>query len=120
MSSTTSSLLAKRRGENMERGMALNLSSRSNLNTNGHERRGSQKWRVLDDQQKAMAKSQDWRPTLGGGTGGTQWVEIDRQKEKEMGGLGSGLTSGDLPKTPGWVPKLTPTRRGDELFLSVA
>jgi hypothetical protein len=102
----------------MERGMALNLSSRSNLASNGHERRGSQKWRVLDDQQKAMAKSQDWRPTLG--AGGTQWVEIDRQKEREMGGLGSGLGSGDLPKTPGWVPKLTPTRRGDELFLSVA
>ena len=23
------------------------------------------------------------------------------------------------PVTPGWVPKLTPTRRGDEMFLSV-
>jgi hypothetical protein len=23
------------------------------------------------------------------------------------------------PVTPGWVPKLTPTRRGNELFLSV-
>ncbi|KAA8565073.1 hypothetical protein EYC84_010831 [Monilinia fructicola] len=26
---------------------------------------------------------------------------------------------GGLPKTPGWVPKLTPTRRGNDLFLNV-
>lgn len=26
---------------------------------------------------------------------------------------------GALPKTPGWVPKLTPTRRGNDLFLNV-
>jgi hypothetical protein len=25
----------------------------------------------------------------------------------------------DLPSTPTWVPKLTPTRRGDDLFLNV-
>jgi hypothetical protein len=32
---------------------------------------------------------------------------------------GYGYSEGELPRTPGWVPKLTPTRRGDELFLSV-
>jgi hypothetical protein len=25
----------------------------------------------------------------------------------------------ELPSTPGWKPKLTPTRRGDDLFLNV-
>jgi hypothetical protein len=29
------------------------------------------------------------------------------------------LANGELPKTPGWVPKLTPTRRGNDMFLSV-
>lgn len=24
-----------------------------------------------------------------------------------------------LPKTPGWLPRLTPTRRGNDLFLNV-
>ncbi|ETS82277.1 hypothetical protein PFICI_07279 [Pestalotiopsis fici W106-1] len=30
-----------------------------------------------------------------------------------------GLGSGGLPATPTWQPKLTPTRRGDDLFLNV-
>ncbi|PQE17680.1 hypothetical protein CJF31_00005391 [Rutstroemia sp. NJR-2017a BVV2] len=29
------------------------------------------------------------------------------------------IANGELPKTPGWVPKLTPTRRGNDMFLSV-
>ncbi|KAI1435184.1 hypothetical protein GGR50DRAFT_338851 [Xylaria sp. CBS 124048] len=28
-------------------------------------------------------------------------------------------TRGTLPRTPGWQPRLTPTRRGDDLFLNV-
>ncbi|RYP72887.1 hypothetical protein DL771_003925 [Monosporascus sp. 5C6A] len=31
----------------------------------------------------------------------------------------AGLGSGTLPMTPTWQPKLTPTRRGDDLFLNV-
>lgn len=99
--------------------MALNLpqSSSTAKVTQG------QKWRVLDEGQKQMAKSGDWRPKLAngnGGGGGGQVVEIDGKKERELNGGGQYLGTGDLPKTPGWVPKLTPTRRGDELFLSVA
>jgi hypothetical protein len=107
----------------MERGMALNLpqSSSTAKVTQQGAGGGGQKWRVLDDQGKQMAKSGDWRPTLGGGNGNaTQVVEINRAKENELNGGGQYLGTGDLPKTPGWVPKLTPTRRGDELFLSVA
>lgn len=41
----------------------------------------------------------------------------------EMAGMMSpgarGLNTGDLPATPTWLPKLTPTRRGDDLFLNV-
>ncbi|KAM3079421.1 hypothetical protein ACMFMG_005852 [Clarireedia jacksonii] len=29
------------------------------------------------------------------------------------------IDSGNLPKTPGWVPKLTPTRRGNDMVLNV-
>ncbi|KAK9782429.1 putative Extracellular membrane protein CFEM domain-containing protein [Seiridium cardinale] len=41
----------------------------------------------------------------------------------EMAGMMSpgprGLGTGGLPATPTWQPKLTPTRRGDDLFLNV-
>jgi hypothetical protein len=35
-------------------------------------------------------------------------------------GAGREFERMELPQTPGWVPKLTPTRRGDVLFLNVA
>ncbi|KAJ9141713.1 hypothetical protein NKR23_g7777 [Pleurostoma richardsiae] len=39
---------------------------------------------------------------------------------RQGGGEGDDSTDRSaLPATPGWLPKLTPTRRGDELFLSV-
>jgi hypothetical protein len=44
-----------------------------------------------------------------GGSGG-------RDKWKRGEGEGGGK---ELPATPGWKPKLTPTRRGDDLFLNV-
>lgn len=94
--STSSSLLAKRRGE--QKAQALNLT------TGDGQRRGENgKWRVLGQDEIKNAKSEGWRPMTG-----------SNERERE-----SGLGSGDLPRTPGWVPKLTPTRRGDELFLSV-
>lgn len=127
----------------MERGMALNLpfsatsNSRSQTQSQGqnqgHVRNNSNssKWRVLDAQGKQQAKSNDWRPTLAStststsntnGNGGTQYIEVTKERENLMNGMSDGksLGTGDLPKTPGWMPKLTPTRRGDELFLSVA
>lgn len=59
---------------------------------------------------------------LGGGAAGPS----KPSKWKRDGGNGQGapgfVTDGGhvpLPSTPGWLPKLTPTRRGDDLFLNV-
>ena len=56
------------------------------------------KWKVLDGQGKLMREIED-RLRVGG-----EGTEFERE---------------ELPATPGWVPRLTPTRKGDELFLSV-
>jgi hypothetical protein len=56
------------------------------------------KWKVLDGQGKLMKEIED-RLRVGG-----EGMESERE---------------ELPDTPGWVPRLTPTRKGDELFLSV-
>ncbi|KAG0652661.1 hypothetical protein D0Z07_0247 [Hyphodiscus hymeniophilus] len=93
LNSNTSSLLAKRRGE--QRAHALKLTSEDD------KKRQQAKWRVLKEGDIERAKSPGWRPQLAGGEG-VQTLERT-----------------DLPSTPGWIPKLTPTRRGDELFLSV-
>jgi hypothetical protein len=84
-SSTSSSLLAKRRGS--EKAAALTL-------RNGE----GKKWKVLEGQGKLMREIED-RLRIGG-----EGTEFERE---------------ELPDTPGWVPRLTPTRKGDELFLSV-
>jgi hypothetical protein len=91
--SNTSSLLAKRRGE--QKAQALKLINEED------KKRQQAKWRVLKERDIERAKSPTWRPQLAGGDG-MQVVERT-----------------DLPSTPGWIPKLTPTRRGGELFLSV-
>lgn len=88
--SNTSSLLAKRRGE--QKANALKLMNEED------KKRQQSKWRVLKKDEIDRAKSPGWRPQLAGG----QVVEET-----------------DLASSPGWIPKLTPTRRGDELFLSV-
>ena len=91
--SNASSLLAKRRGE--QKAQALKLTNEED------KKRQQAKWRVLKERDIERAKSPTWRPQLAGGDG-IQVVERT-----------------DLPSTPGWIPKLTPTRRGGELFLSV-
>jgi hypothetical protein len=93
-SSNSSSLLAKRRGE--QKAQALKLKTED-------DRRGQQaKWRVLKDGDIQKAKSPNWRPQLAGNNGNVETERIE------------------LPSSPGWLPRLTPTRRGNELFLSVA
>lgn len=98
--STNSSLLAKRLGA--ERAAALQLHTPQERGGSG----GNNKtWRVLGLDEKERAKDAGWRPQLANGGG--------RELDGDQG-------TGGLPRTPGWVPKLTPTRRGNELFLSVA
>ena len=91
--SNASSLLAKRRGEQKAQTLTL-------MNENDKKRQQA-KWRVLKERDIAKAKSPGWRPQLAGGDS----MQVVERTE--------------LPSTPGWKPKLTPTRRGDELFLSV-
>jgi hypothetical protein len=100
--STSSSLLAKRRGE--QKAHALTLK-------NEEERKRGGKWRVLGREEIEEAKKEGWRPMLGSGKG--------EDKDEYEARTGQQFERTELPNTPGWVPKLTPTRRGDELFLSV-
>ncbi|KAI0974044.1 hypothetical protein F4678DRAFT_424410 [Xylaria arbuscula] len=82
VSSTASSLLAKRLGN--DRAATL----------------------VLDPNAK---KVQPWRRQAGGGNG--EFLSPDA--------FSLASPRGTLPQTPIWQPKLTPTRRGDDLFLNV-
>ncbi|KAL2204032.1 hypothetical protein CC79DRAFT_1336672 [Sarocladium strictum] len=46
-------------------------------------------------------------------------IKSPHQKRPQNNGLLSPATPGQQPGTPAWVPTLTPTRRGDDLFLDV-
>ncbi|KAG9232480.1 hypothetical protein BJ875DRAFT_497429 [Amylocarpus encephaloides] len=76
------------------------------------------KWRVLNGVQVNAAKSPQWRPMLSQGNTLSPLSaefgakEAGRKQFERMDPV-------ELPGTPGWVPKLTPTRRGDDLFISV-
>ncbi|KAE8441744.1 hypothetical protein EG329_004488 [Mollisiaceae sp. DMI_Dod_QoI] len=121
--STSSSLLAKRLGEQKASKLALRTED-----MNEGKRRQQAKWRVLGKEEKEAAKEGGWRPMLGRGDGFGKGLG-DEEGEGSGGRLtvqyagegerGREFERMDLPATPGWLPKLTPTRRGDELFLSV-
>lgn len=98
------SLLAKRRGEQKARDLTLN-----NENPKGG------KWRVLKEGDIEAAKSPTWRPMLSNNNGAG--LRDDRGEERKR--VLERMEPVELPGTPGWVPRLTPTRRGDELFISV-
>ncbi|KAL2877416.1 hypothetical protein SGCOL_007357 [Colletotrichum sp. CLE4] len=99
--STTSSLLSKRLGS--ERAAALALPN------------------------AGLRHSPNWRPVRPGGPGdGTDMLLSPDAAlfptppgfPSRNGGGGTGR-GGHLPATPTWQPRLTPTRRGDDLFLNV-
>ncbi|KAK2065281.1 hypothetical protein LY76DRAFT_559614 [Colletotrichum caudatum] len=99
--STTSSLLSKRLGS--ERAAALALPT------------------------AGIRHSPNWRPSRPGGSaaagagGRTDMLLSPNAFFPAPPGFPSrpGAREGDLPSTPTWQPKLTPTRRGDDLFLNV-
>ncbi|KAF5487366.1 hypothetical protein CGCS363_v013332 [Colletotrichum siamense] len=96
--STTSSLLSKRLGT--ERAAAL---APLQHNANGGTRH-----------------SPNWRPYRPG-AGGDMLFSPDEffPAPPIPGGGDENRGGGGLPATPTWQPKLTPTRRGDDLFLNV-
>ncbi|KAK1975104.1 hypothetical protein LZ30DRAFT_786520 [Colletotrichum cereale] len=97
--STTSSLLSKRLGS--ERAAALTLPT------------------------AGIRHSPNWRPSRPGGAAGAggrtdMLLSPDAFFPAPPGFPSrSGARGGGLPSTPTWQPKLTPTRRGDDLFLNV-
>ncbi|RDL38992.1 uncharacterized protein BP5553_03332 [Venustampulla echinocandica] len=93
ISSGQSHLAQRRRGEQKAAALVLPSQSEQKLQQ-------KKKWMVLKEEDVDKAKSDKWRPMLA-----QQHVEQVEPFE--------------LPGTPGWVPRLTPTRRGEELFLSV-
>ena len=132
--STSSSLLTKRLGAN--KAAALQITSKPDIpdkNKTG--------WRILKQNEIQAAKDPGWRPQLlqqiqGGETQGrSNNAPNDGNGNRRMESGGGNLSSKGVgfeggpehddmdaerpPVTPGWVPKLTPTRRGDEMFLSV-
>ena len=116
--STSSSLLAKRLGA--EKALALSLQTQTQSQK---EDRRDAKWRVLGREDVERAKEPGWRPQLLGRVDNTPQQKNQGLRSAVAPGSGGYLSDGygsDLPRTPGWVPRLTPTRRGDELFLSVA
>ncbi|WYZ41533.1 hypothetical protein EsH8_V_000428 [Colletotrichum jinshuiense] len=91
--STTSSLLTKRLGT--ERAAALALQPNAGV-------RHSPNWRP-------------YRP----GAGGDMLLSPGAFFPAPPGASSRSRWESDLPSTPTWQPKLTPTRRGDDLFLNV-
>lgn len=79
---------------------------------------------MLGKEEQERAKERGWRPQLGRGNEmgaeNGRGKENGRENERVVWVGEREREDGGLPRTPGWVPKLTPTRRGDELFLSVA
>lgn len=111
--SASSSLLAKRVGEKRAQGLVLR-----------NEEVDGRKWRVLGKEEIERAKEGDWRPMLGTGDGQVDTRQGQgRNEQRDVGGSrgdgGRSYETMQTPITPGWMPTLTPTRRGDDLFLSV-
>jgi hypothetical protein len=91
-------------------------------------------WRVLKQDEIEAAKNPGWRPQLlqqsqgGKADNGVNGTNSDLGPESGGDLLSSKSVRFDItkdgdttppPVTPGWIPKLTPTRKGDKLFLSV-
>ncbi len=118
--STSSSLLQKRLGSQKASALTPSLT----LKNEEDRKKQIAKWRVLKREEIENAKKEGWRPMLG-----REGADVGVRRGRGEGNGDVYLSPGragmlefertELPTTPGWVPKLTPTRRGDELFLSV-
>jgi len=86
------------------------------LKNDEEKKRQHAKWRVLKENDIELAKSPTWRPMLGSGGGEGRG---DGEGSRRMGREMQSERTTEIGREPGWVPRLTPTRRGDELFLSV-
>ncbi|CAG8971911.1 hypothetical protein HYALB_00007827 [Hymenoscyphus albidus] len=76
------------------------------------------KWRVLKGEDVNAAKSPGWKTMLGSSAGmlSPQSAGFSRGRREFESVEGTAV---ELPGTPGWVPRLTPTRKGEDLYLRV-
>ncbi|PBP25486.1 hypothetical protein BUE80_DR003548 [Diplocarpon rosae] len=105
--STSSSLLHKRLGSQRASALTPTLT----LKNEEDRKKQMARWRMLNKREREEAKREGGRLMQGREGGEEGW--------SAWGGDTYEFERVELPITPGWVPKLTPTRRGDELFLSV-
>jgi len=113
-SPAASSLLAKRRGA--EKAAALTLYSNGGRNSSSESVTGKRtKW-VKEGSSPSSQKQPSSAPAISllSGGGATESVMVVSPLSEPDHGL-----YGPVPITPGWVPELTPTRRGDDLVLDV-
>ncbi|EGO60924.1 hypothetical protein NEUTE1DRAFT_144256 [Neurospora tetrasperma FGSC 2508] len=123
----SSSLLTKRLGAEKAAALALNPNPNSSSNKSigrpakgwardGQQQQQQQQQQQTGPQQARQQQQQHWQEgqALKGGKNNSQDPYGDKTNTNEW--------YVDLPPppiTPGWVPELTPTRRGDDLFLNV-
>ncbi|PMB66811.1 hypothetical protein BM221_007807 [Beauveria bassiana] len=96
--SSSSSLLAKRLGSTRAADMALPTQS---------NRERERRWQQVPQQQYHQQQQQQQQQQTGEGR------MQKRTQDTEY------LATPELPSTPTWVPRLTPTRRGEDLVLNV-
>lgn len=122
----SSSLLTKRLGA--EKAAALALNPNPNSSSNKSIGRPAKGWARDGQQQPQQARQQPQQYWQEGQA--QNWGNNNNNNARAMlpsqnpyGGIGNtNERFVDLPPppiTPGWVPELTPTRRGDDLFLNV-
>ncbi|RYP47001.1 hypothetical protein DL768_006861 [Monosporascus sp. mg162] len=83
------------------------------------KRVGSDKAAALALDSNPAGSGKHWRRRQGAGEPGLLSPETAAAGLASPRDPPAGLGSGTLPTTPTWQPKLTPTRRGDDLFLNV-
>ncbi|RYP43381.1 hypothetical protein DL770_011686 [Monosporascus sp. CRB-9-2] len=83
------------------------------------KRIGSDKAAALALDSNPAGSGKHWRRQQGAGGPGLLSPETAAAGLASPRDPPAGLGSGTLPMTPTWQPKLTPTRRGDDLFLNV-
>ncbi|KAL2264802.1 hypothetical protein VTJ83DRAFT_7312 [Remersonia thermophila] len=116
-SSTTSSqgsLLAKRLGA--DKAAALALTTPAAAGKSGK----SNKWKkeVVEEPAAAEASRRQGQP--GGSQGARRDMQQQQQQQQQQQERDEfEARYGQVPITPGWVPELTPTRRGGDLYLNV-
>ncbi|KAH7632708.1 hypothetical protein B0T09DRAFT_259507 [Sordaria sp. MPI-SDFR-AT-0083] len=122
----SSSLLTKRLGA--EKAAALALNPNPNSSSNKSIGRPAKGWARDGQQQQQQQQQQYWQEgqaqNWGNNNNNNNNARATLPSQNPYGGNPNNTNERFVdfpppPITPGWVPELTPTRRGDDLFLNV-